>query len=292
MTGSSVARAVAFWSAVLAATACNSITGASSLELDAEFEGANPPNPSDAGAGGTSGSTSAAETGSAAVTSSVTGAGGASTASGSSVASSTGFASSSSSTVVASSASAATAAASVAASTGSGGPVTWPSGPYGVDTGKTVPQNLSWEGYDVGNGGATTLHFADWYDPDGSKGIHAILVITSQYGCGPCTQEAKALPSEIAAWQSQGLNIKVLTLIIDDPYGGYPDLQAANQWKTQYGLVDVAVAADPDWAFSGSSSLATPQQSIVNPRTMKVVNVHQGYSSDYSKLENLAASNL
>ncbi|MBM4357614.1 MAG: redoxin domain-containing protein, partial [Deltaproteobacteria bacterium] len=287
--------------AVVVTAGCNSITGASSIEIDAELHGStgNGWGDADGVTVGPTGVTTggSGEVASVTVTSSVAGSGGA-TASSSSVTGGGGSTASSSAvtSVVASSVAASSvvssSVASTAASTGSGGPVSWPAGPYGVNTGKTVPEKLAWDGYPEGNGGSTTLAIKDWYDPDGSKEIHAILVITSQYGCGPCTQEAKSLEAEIKGWKSQGLNIKVITLIIDDPYGGYPDVQAAGQWKTQYGLLNVAVGADPDYAFAASSSFATPQQTVVNPRTMKVVSVHEGYNGDYSKLENLALSNL
>jgi hypothetical protein len=281
--------------ALVVTAACNGITGASSIELDPEVHGSTSTGSGWGGADGASvGSPSVATTGagevaSASVTSAVAGGGGASSTT--SVGSASVVGSSSVASSSAMSSVAASTAVSSAASTGSGGPVAWPAGPYGVNTGKTVPEKLTWDGYPDGPGGATTLAIKDWYDPDGTKGIHAILVITSQYGCGPCSQEAKSLEGEIANWTSQGLNIKVLTLIIDDPNGGYPDVQAAGQWKTQYGLAHVAVGADPDYAFAASSSFATPQQTVVNPRTMKVVSVHEGYNGDYSTLENLALSN-
>lgn len=54
-------------------------------------------------------------------------------------------------------------------------PLEYPPGPYGKAVGSVIP-NLSWEGYRDGTGEWTTISLLDYYDPDGSRGIHAIKV--------------------------------------------------------------------------------------------------------------------
>jgi hypothetical protein len=70
------------------------------------------------------------------------------------------------------------------ASTGAGAsnPCTYPSGPYGVAQGQVVPPTLSWQGYAPGSNTVTTITPEDLFDCDGSKGINAVMVDTSQYG--------------------------------------------------------------------------------------------------------------
>ncbi len=59
---------------------------------------------------------------------------------------------------------------------------TYPPGPYGVDQGEVVPPTISWQGYAPGASSPTTITTQDLFDCDGSRGIHAVIVDTSQYG--------------------------------------------------------------------------------------------------------------
>ncbi len=254
-----------------AVAACNAITGAGALELDAAIKdsatagsgvgGSN----SSSGATGTSEEVAASSTSNGVVGSAV-GSGG--TTSTSSVA-----------------------ASSTAASSGAGGSLAWPAGPYGVAPGMTLPENLSWAGYAEGTNKAGTIALKNWYDPSGSKGVDAILVITSQFGCGPCAEEAQTLQGHTVAWKSQGYGIKVLQLVVNDSNGNSPDASAASEWKNQFGLVDIAVGADPNDAMAPGGSYGTPLQTLINPRTMKVISVVEGFSGSFSDAESLAASN-
>lgn len=54
-------------------------------------------------------------------------------------------------------------------------PLEYPAGPYGKTVGSVIP-NITWEGYRDGVGEWTTMSLLDYYDPDGSRGIHAIKV--------------------------------------------------------------------------------------------------------------------
>jgi len=52
-------------------------------------------------------------------------------------------------------------------------PLEYPPGPYGKAVGNVLP-NLTWDGYRDGTGEWTKISLLDYYDPDGSRGIHAI----------------------------------------------------------------------------------------------------------------------
>ena len=52
-------------------------------------------------------------------------------------------------------------------------PLEYPAGPYGKAVGNVIP-NLTWDGYRDGTGEWTKISLLDYYDPDGSRGIHAI----------------------------------------------------------------------------------------------------------------------
>jgi peroxiredoxin len=174
-------------------------------------------------------------------------------------------------------------------STGSGGATgstcgSWPGGTPGVAQGKTLPQNLSWQGYADGQSSVSTVSIQDYYDCDGKKGINAVMIITGQPNCGACKSEAAGLEAKMGSWK--GMGIKVVTLMIGS-------VSTAETWKNKYGLVSSAVLADkmpPAMAYS--SSIGTPMHHIVDPRTMNVVYTQMGAGgSAFSKLEQLAQSN-
>jgi hypothetical protein len=74
---------------------------------------------------------------------------------------------------------------SAEASSGSGtSPCEYPAGPYGVAEGQTVPPMLTWQGYAEGpsSDGVVTITMSDYFDCDGTKGIDALMVDTSQFG--------------------------------------------------------------------------------------------------------------
>lgn len=68
--------------------------------------------------------------------------------------------------------------------TGEPGPTEceYPAGPYGVAQGQIVPPNLTWQGFAPGSSAAQTISILDFFDCDGSRGIHAVLFDTSQFG--------------------------------------------------------------------------------------------------------------
>lgn len=56
--------------------------------------------------------------------------------------------------------------------------LTYPAGPYGKTAGTTIP-NITWKGYRDGTGDWTDISLLDYYDPDGSRGITALLIETA-----------------------------------------------------------------------------------------------------------------
>lgn len=70
------------------------------------------------------------------------------------------------------------------ASSSSTGPTDceYPSGPYGVGMGDVVPPTLSWQGYGPGASQSETISMAQFHDCDGTLGINALAIDTSQFG--------------------------------------------------------------------------------------------------------------
>jgi hypothetical protein len=280
------------------AAACNNITGVGDIILDPDFDPSNGattgsgknPGPT-AGAGASTGKVTASAgagaggpTGPSSGNGSGPGATSVATTGPTTAATTSGAGGASTSTSVSTS-------ASTAASSGAGGMVAWPAGPYGVAQGKTIPENMSFSGYPEGSSQPGTIAMKSWYDPDGSKGIHGILVTTSQFGCGPCAQEAQSMETKISGWKQKGWNIKVLTLILNDQYGGSAKTSSAGAWKQKFGLTNVAVGADPPFTMAGGYGYGTPLEVTIDPRTMKVADVDEGYTGSFPTLESIAAKN-
>jgi hypothetical protein len=152
-------RAVAVWTLLAGApafAACNMVTGAGDIRLDDDDDG----------------SSSSADASSAAAT----GAGGAT--SGQQAATGSGVGGATSST-------AANGSTSSSTGSGAGGSPTvcdYPAGPYGVAQGSIVPPTLSWQGFVPGSNTPSTISIQDLFDCDGTRGIDAIIIDTSQYG--------------------------------------------------------------------------------------------------------------
>ena len=58
----------------------------------------------------------------------------------------------------------------------------YPAGPYGVEVGDTLPQALAWQGIVAGGDSITTIAVDSLFDCDGTRGIRAVLIDSSQYG--------------------------------------------------------------------------------------------------------------
>jgi hypothetical protein len=173
-------------------------------------------------------------------------------------------------------------------------PCEWPTENMGVATGQHVPSNLAWQGFGPGETEERSISIEEFYDCHGGEGIHGVLVITSQYGCSRCTAEASELTAKIAEWADEGLNIRVLTLKLEDSNGTKPaSMEGVNHWRDQYGLTTSFVAYDNGYSMvpregSGGVSFGTPINSVIDPRTMEVIDVIQTFDRTYASLLELA----
>ena len=96
----------------------------------------------------------------------------------------------------------------------------------------------------------------------------------------------------MANWRSMGLNIQVVMLLLDDPNEGPPTMVGVQTWKDQFGLHDVGVFADPTFSMVPGSSVGTPQATIIDPRTMVVEYLEEGWDGGtYGPLVPIAQAN-
>jgi thiol-disulfide isomerase/thioredoxin len=169
-------------------------------------------------------------------------------------------------------------------------PCTYPSGPYGKTQGSTVPPNLTWQGYAPGSSSVSTISTSDLYDCDGRFGIHAILFAQSALWCGVCQQEAQIMPQWMQTWGPQG--VKIGTLIIQDQAGQPANASHALLWRNNFNLGSIAyVVADPAFSFAHSGNNGLPMNILIDPRTMKVVKIVEGYGGMDPAVSQLALKN-
>ncbi|MGZ3455418.1 MAG: peroxiredoxin family protein [Polyangiales bacterium] len=148
----------------------------------------------------------------------------------------------------------------------------YPSGPYAIATGSTYP-NVSLNGYKDGAGAWTTIAASDYYDPTGSRGIKAVLVVVSAAWCGPCQEEAKEMPSYKAKYAPQG--IRFLEVVIENLTGDPASQPTIDSWKKMASL-DVDVAADPSKNACPKGSIGLPFNTLIDAKTMKVIETWSG----------------
>jgi hypothetical protein len=157
----------------------------------------------------------------------------------------------------------------------------YPQGPYGTSVGKVVNPGLSWQGYLPNATSASTVTPGDLFDCDGSKGINAVLIDVAAEWCAACQSQAANAPDLFA--QYDALGIRAVTLVVQDQNEGPATIGTAEDWRQQFGLTDVTVCADPAFSFApiGQTSVSLPVTIVVDPRTMKIMKVDQGYVAAY-----------
>ena len=167
---------------------------------------------------------------------------------------------------------------------------TYPPGPYGVTQGTILDPSLSWQGYAAGSTTLSTLQPSDLFDCDGSKVINAVVLDWTAIDCVNCQNEAQSLEAEMrSTWLAEGVRFD--TIITPDSTGGTATTQDCTTWEQAYGLADVGVFADPDSLLFSSEVEGLPGTFLVDPRTMKIVEITQGYTGPDPAISQLAQMN-
>jgi len=127
-----------------------------------------------------------------------------------------------------------------------------------------------WQGFAPNATTPSTVKITDLWDPDGSKGINAVVIDSSGQWCIACQGIAKLIPGWFSPkgddWAKLG--VQMITLVIQNNNYEPATVTTAQQWRALFSLNELYVVADPADTFPTN---ALPSQLLVNPRTMKVV---------------------
>ncbi len=170
------------------------------------------------------------------------------------------------------------AACSSASGSGAGvstAPCALPAGPYGTSLGDVVDPSLAWQGYVDDSGQATTVHMADYFDCNGSRGVRALVVDESAQWCADCQSQAPSLAMLAPGkWKSEG--VALLVLMAQDTQEKPATTDTALTWRNEFALTTGAVVADPAWTtklWGGATGQGNgfPTDIVIDPRTLRIV---------------------
>ncbi|MBM4377043.1 MAG: hypothetical protein FJ095_18325 [Deltaproteobacteria bacterium] len=164
----------------------------------------------------------------------------------------------------------------------------------GVAENKELPLSLQWQGYAPGSDEVGSVSAADFFDCNGSKGVHVVVYEMAKFFCGACEQDAKSLEARLAKWRAEGLSVVWVTALVTAPDGqGKATTEGAKIWRDKFALEHVHVVADPGYQLlpSGKGTFGTPSFVIVDPRTQKVVKWLEGAGAHDAAIESLAQKN-
>ncbi|MGZ5969730.1 MAG: peroxiredoxin family protein [Polyangiales bacterium] len=154
----------------------------------------------------------------------------------------------------------------------------YPAGTTGLKQGQIFP-DVSFEGYRDGTGDWTSLAMHDYFDPDGSKKVTGLYIVVSAQWCAVCQQEAGIKPKEYPDWLKRGA--RFLMVLGQDNSGKPAQKLTVDQWQTRFHL-NFDVGADPKLEFLPKDATGFPTCFVVDPRTMKIVRMLPGVTSDGS----------
>lgn len=158
--------------------------------------------------------------------------------------------------------------------------------PQATGTGNMAGQvaaDFTWDAILPGAPAGSTgpISMKDFYDPDGTRGINAIVIITDAEWCGACAAEAQTLEGRIQAkWGADG--VAVMALMIEDTVKDrtVPNVtSAAERWSKRFNFTDIAIGVDPLFHFQKPGTNGLPVNVVIDPRTMTTVARTDGASS-------------
>jgi hypothetical protein len=152
--------------------------------------------------------------------------------------------------------------------------------------------DFKWEGYAEGStlsSAPVTIHLKDYYDPDGSKGINALIISENNLACSEAVQETIDYANKLPSYTADGVHFLQL-VVFDGVTGAAADVPSALAWKT-YFTASWGVGADPNFTFAEPDHNPLPTQLLVDPRTLLVYDRSSGYKQNWTSIPKLVAKN-
>jgi thiol-disulfide isomerase/thioredoxin len=158
----------------------------------------------------------------------------------------------------------------------------YPEGPYGTSKADRIA-NLKFVGWgnpklsDYDTAQAGTLELADYYDPDGAKGLELILVNAVAYWCGVCQQEYRDMAESARYNTLKARGVEMLGILFEDVNAEPAAFKDLSNWARAF-KVEFPFVLDPGFKtgvyFDQS---ATPMNMVIDARSMRIVDVYTGY---------------
>jgi hypothetical protein len=155
---------------------------------------------------------------------------------------------------------------------GDAAPPACPTGATGTKEGLVLPQG-DLTGYRNGAGPFASISTCDYFDPDGSRGLRALLVIRSGAWCVPCQSLAKQLGPIVDGYLARGA--RILEVLVNGNSAKQPATQATlDAWIAKYGCTYDVARANAD--VLGRPDDGVPTCFFVSPRTLVIESVNVG----------------
>ncbi|MGZ3424289.1 MAG: TlpA family protein disulfide reductase [Polyangiales bacterium] len=131
------------------------------------------------------------------------------------------------------------------------------------------------------------LSLCEYWDPDGSLGIRAFLLILGASWCPPCRDWATALRPILPAYTARG--VRVLELLCEGDRSGIPAVQSnVDAWIKTFGVsYDIGIVSSTDLWLEPMEGI--PINYYVDPRTMRIVTREHGWPHDEALMGKIPA---
>lgn len=179
-----------------------------------------------------------------------------------------------------------------------GGLPEYPRGPYGYRVGDVFPE-LAWSGYHDAGAPWGPLTMRERFDPDGSRGVRAVLLTACAAWCAPCFTFSSVVRDQAqnppTAFRARGT--RFLTALVESKAFDQPAGQADVDGYIVRAAATDDIVADPDHlsfprdAGAGDVNRGYPYTYVIDPRTMKIVAIYLGVRDDLGELDRLLATN-
>jgi len=148
----------------------------------------------------------------------------------------------------------------------------YPNGPFGTEEGDTLA-DACFQGFrnpQLGHSESALqpIAFADYYDPNGSKGVQLILINTAAVWCSACRSEHAGLNEKNAEYGPRG--VRILSTLFQDARRDPASFNDLSTWVQTFSS-DYAMVLDPDYQLGSFASAETaPLNLVIDARTMKI----------------------